>query len=181
MNNNNSLLEQRNLNLKHYGFDIECKPSPNSLYDYLYTVTNGKFSVYVYRENKDEIDTLSQIITYLDSTPHKTALAESRAYQFCLDTLDSYQIVADRLFSAKLDIKNKLRESKTVYLEKELPDLGIENINSFHCVNVLGLEDAKENLSHLYMNLSWLKQMAEQQGINYDTAIFAEENGLQKI
>lgn len=181
MDSKKILAEQRMLTLKNHGIEIECKQSPNSLYDYLYTITDGKFSVYAYREKKDEVDTLSQVLTYLDSAPHKTALAESRAYQFCLDALDSYQIVADRLYSAKFDIKNKLRDSKKVDLEKELADLGIESISSLHCVNVIGLEDAKSKLAELYMNLAWLKQSAEQQGLDYDLSIFEAENGLQKI
>ena len=78
-------------------------------------------------------------------------------------------------------MQDKLRNAKKVDLEKELADLGIENINSLHCTNVLGLEDAKLKLAELYISLVWLKQTAEQQGLNYETAIFEAENGLQKI
>ena len=174
------LLEQRNLNLKKYGIDISYEQS--DLSDYKYTIKNGDFAVYVYRDNKDEIDTLSQIITYLDSAPHKIALAEAGAIKKCKDICEGELLHGGKKTSmAYLEMVNLLSNAKKVDLEKELDDLGIVNINSFHCTNVLGLEDTKPKLAELYMSLVWLKQTAEQQSLNYETAIFEAENGLQKI
>ena len=172
------LLSQRNSILKKYGFDISYEQS--ELSDYKYTIRKGDFAVYVYRDNKDEVDTLSQIITYIDSAPHKTALGEVKAYENCLnivhEELSSYgrNISKSKAF---LEIRKLLREARKVDLEKELAALGIQNINSLHCTNVLGLEDAKSELAELYIGLAFLKQSAEQQGLNYDEA----ENGIQKI
>lgn len=175
------LLEQRNLNLKKYGIDISYEQS--DLSDYKYTIKNGDFAVYVYRDNKDEIDTLSQIITYLDSAPHKIALAEAGAYKYsievCKPIFNTSRVYSAPIIESKMDYK--LKNAEKVDLEKELADLGIESINSLHCTNVLGLEDSKSKLAELYMALVWLKQSAEQQGLNYETAIFEAKNGLQKI
>lgn len=132
-----TILDQRKITLKHYGFDITCEPSDHS--DFKYSIKNDKFSVSISRDNKDEIDTISQIITYLFSTNHNVSLTK-----------------------------------------KELEEIGIESISSLHCTNILGLEESKLELTKLYMILAWLKQSAEQQWLDYDTAIFADEQGYQK-
>lgn len=178
MDINKILLEQRNLNLKNHGFYIYCEPSDISAFRY--TVKNFNFAVYVYRDDNNEIDTLSQIITYLDSTPHKIALAESRAYDDSLNTIRS--VMKDQnIHEINSYLQDKLKNAKKVDLKKELEEIGIENINSLHCTDVLALEESKTNLAELYMNLASLKQSAEQQGLNYDLAILAAEKGLQKI
>ena len=174
------LLEQRNLNLKKYGIDISYEQS--ELSDYKYTIKNANFSVYVYRDTKDEIDTLSQIITYLDSAPHKIALAEAGAIKKCKDICEGELLQGGTKPSmAYLSLVELFRNARKIDIEKELIEMNIETINSLHCTNVLGLEEEKSKLAELYMSLAWLKQSAEQQGLNYETAIFEAKTGLQKV
>lgn len=53
--------------------------------NYRFIVSNGKYTAIVERTERDEINTLSQIFTYLDSISHKVALMEAGVYEDCLD------------------------------------------------------------------------------------------------
>ena len=175
------LINQRNSIMNNSGFIVRVESSEGSKYKYTIapnSVSLEYFRVEIYRDVKDEIDSLLQTILYLDSTPHKISLAEISAYQFCLDTISS-----DPAHPANFIIRKKIKETESAeYIKTKLPDVGIAGIDSFHCSNIQELEHSKEGLFQLYVDLLNLKQAAEQLGIDYESLIFdpAEPSGLAK-
>ena len=162
---------QRQTILNKLGFEIQVEES--QIADYKYTIKNGNFTVYAYRDTKDEIDTLYQILKYLDSFEHKLAFTEANAYNYC------YQVACpkyDEFYTAPVKrtveaIGEKLNNAKKIDVEKELKDMGVEKISSLHCTNVIGLENSKKILNELYENLVFVYTAASQQLVNYESTI----------
>ncbi len=162
---------QRQTILNKFGFDIQVEES--QITDYKYTIKNGNFSVFAYRDTKDEIDTLYQVLKYLDSFEHKLAFTEANAYNYCYNVAcpkydEFYTAPIKRTFEA---IEKKLSNAKKVDFEKELKEMGIENISSLHCTNVIGLENSRKTLNELYDNLVFVYTAASQQLVNYESTI----------
>ncbi len=168
MNTSEILQSQRNLTLSKYGFSIKVENGefPN----YKYTIKNEKFTTTVYRYTKDELDTILQIIFYMDKEPYRISYAEANAYGDCFNALcKSYSD-----FKTFEYIKEKFITAKKFDADKELEKYGIRSVSSIHCDNILGLEASRKTLPQLYTELKWLAKCAEQHNVTYEDAIKIE-------
>ena len=185
MDKSSIVKEHRNMILNKYGFSIKVEES--QLSDFKYTITTrncGGFTATIYRDSKDELDTLLQLIEYMDSVPYKLTLTEASAYWDCLKVCNTPFCVDNGYWSTQkvVDyIRNKYNNAKKFDAEKELPKLGIKTISSMHCNNILGLETSRKQLPELYTELKWLKQAADQQQTDYESVIPVEEPAQEQI
>ena len=164
--------DQRKLILKKHGIDIQVEESQLANYKYSITKT-GCFSVIAYRDTKDEIDTLYQVLAYLGSYEHKLAFTEASAYDYCYDVAHPTgdELLTPPLHRTITAIRKKLANANVVDLDKELKEMHIENLNSLHCKNVINLENNKQTLIDLYDNLVFVYTAASQQLVNYESTI----------
>ena len=165
--------EQRDLILKKYGFEINVEPA--QLSDYKYTISthnDGGFIADIYRDIKDELDSLLQLILYMESAPYLISYTEASAYDDCFQA-----VFKDWTHSNVVDyIRRKRNNSIKVDVEREIQDIGLQNITSLHCNNILGLEKSRTTLPELYAELKWLKTTAQAQNVNYESLIATESS-----
>ena len=177
--------EQRDMILKKYGFDIKVEEAQLSAYKYTINYGfNGGFTATIYRDKKDELDSLLQLILYMDSVPYKIALTEANAYWDCFKVCSTPFCANSGFWSTQkvVDyIKTKYNNAKKLDAEKELPELGIKTISSLHCNNILGLENSRKKLPELYTELKWLKEASDHKQVDYESLIPVEENSQSEI
>ena len=74
--------------LQKYGFQInveKVEDNNNDYYEYTISTTNqGGFVATIQRKTKDELDSLLNIIFYMDSVPHKVSCARAEVYDDCV-------------------------------------------------------------------------------------------------
>ena len=180
MDINRIIKEQRDMILKKYGFDIKVEET--QLSDYKYTIKygyNGGYITTIYRDTKDELDSLLQLIFYMDSMPYKVAYTAASAYDDCYHACFTYANYGTGNLTDY--IRDKYIEAKKVELCNDLTKNGISNISSLHCNNILVLELSKKPLSLLYTDLKWLKETADQKQVDYESLIPIEENTQSEI
>ena len=170
--------EQRDLILQKYGFNIKVEDA--QLSDYKYTINynfNGGFTATIYRNTKDELDSLLQLIKYMDSVPYKVAYATAFAYDDCFNSCLGSWATAEVV----KHINKKRNESMKVEIVKDFAENGIDNIESLHCNNILVLEKSRKALPQLFAELKWLKEAADHQQVDYEALIPVEENSQSEI
>ena len=172
MDNSQIIREQRNLILKKYGFEINVEPA-KQLKEFKYTIAykfNGGYQTTIYRKDKDELDTICQLLTYMETSSFQIAYAKAAAYQDCFSvSCRTENYCTANLFNY---IRNKCNEALQINMgETMLENLDVQNISSLHCNNIFMLEKAKNNLQDLYNNLSWLKTVSLSQQLNYESVL----------
>ena len=159
---------QREMILLEHGFNIKIQK--NNIYDYYeYTIETrnyGGFVATIRRKTKDELDTLLNLIYYMDSVPYKVSYARAEAYDDCVRTspLPFYKVV------------NKSKEANKIQIldRSEFEEAGLVNIDAFYLKGVLGLEKSRKALPELYSELKWLKETADREQVDYEEMIPAK-------
>ena len=163
--------DKRNKSLNEYGINISVEKTQNS--DYKYNITNGLFEIEVYRDKQNELDTLLQVIRYIDSAPHKLAFKEANAYNNSLIVVEAAlkKQPSTAISDARADIQQRLRQANRVELFRNLEDFGINNIDQITSFNTIGLEDSKKAIIGLYMSLKQIAKVCEPKLVDYDSLI----------
>jgi len=157
--------EQRDMILQKYGFQIKIEKD-NKYGKYKYTITtrnDGGFVAEIERKTKDELDTLLNLVYYMDSVPYKVSYAKAEAYDDCVRTspLPFYKVV------------NKSKEANKIRIldRSEFEEAGLVNIDAFYLKGVLGLEQSRKTLPELYSELKWLKENADREQVDYEEIV----------
>ena len=174
----------RNELLNNVGISINVEQTPAS--DYKYTITNGCFTLEVYRDNKNEVDTLLQIVFYLSSAPHIMAFREANAYNNSLIVVEAAlkrEPKSKALSDARADIQQRLRQANIVELFKaeDFENFNIRNLNQITSINTVGLEDAKRKIPWLYSQLKNLADVCFSHNLEYETLISIDESSSEQI
>ena len=164
--------EQRNLILSKYGFRIQVEHYGLCFRYTIATRNGGGFTASVYHDSVDEIDTILQLIRYMDTVPYKISYAEAHAYYDCLVHCNSHADSGYWSTAKTVDyIREKYNKARNISVESGLSELGIENVDSLYCNHILGLEASRKTLPQLYSELKWLKETAELKQIDYESLI----------
>lgn len=157
--------EQRDMILQKYGFQIKVEKD-NKYGKYKYTISTrncGGFVAEFERKTKDELDTLLNLVYYMDSVPYKVSYARAEAYDDCVRTspFPFYKVV------------NKSKEANKIQIldRSKFEEAGLVNIDAFYLKGVLGLELSRKTIPELYSELKWLKETADREQVDYEEII----------
>ncbi len=167
--------EQRDMILQKYGFQIKVEKD-NKYGKYKYTIStrnDGGFVAEFERKTKDELDTLLNLVYYMDSVPYKVSYARAEAYDDCVRTspFPFYKVVNKSKEANKIQILDSTKKEEA----------GLVNIDAFYLKGVLGLEQSRKTIPELYSELKWLKETADREQVDYEEIIPAEVKSEENV